>query len=35
MTDFNTDLKVGKEGEYLFAAAMTARGHKVEDVSDV
>lgn len=35
MTDFNTDLKTGKEGEQLFAAAMTARGHKVEDVSDI
>ena len=33
--DFNKDLNTGREGEQLFAAAVAARGHKVEDLSGI
>lgn len=33
MANFYNDLERGKKGEQLVAAALTARGHKVEDVS--
>lgn len=34
MEDFYKDLAVGKRGEKIVAAALTARGHKVIDLSD-
>lgn len=34
MDDFNKDLERGKVGEKLVAAALTARGHTVTDLSD-
>ena len=34
MSYFQDDLKIGKRGEQLVAAALAARGHQVTDVSD-
>lgn len=33
MSDFNKDLQRGKKGEQFVAAALTARGHNIVDVS--
>lgn len=33
--NFINDLAIGKRGEALVAAALTARGHKVEDLSGI
>ena len=34
MSDFYSDLEVGKRGEKMVAAALAARGHKVKDLSN-
>ena len=34
MSDFYTDLEIGKRGERMVAAALEARGHKITDLSD-